>query len=83
MEQTYSQLTIDFPIIPIQQQICMMCHFSSECDNCCNKCINPCNAGQACGLKDNPEDLADRLDAWIHIVSDNENFKHLRKYIKS
>src|ERR1035437_3148397 len=45
------QLNLDLKIIPTHSQICMMCHFSSGCEECCNKCPSQCNAGQLCGFK--------------------------------
>lgn len=72
--------TIDFNRDPTNKEICMMCHFSSECDNCCKICKEKCNTGQVCqiGIKGQ----ANRLNAWMDIVLHNENFDRLKKFIK-
>ena len=72
------QLLIEMP--PTSGDICMMCHFSSECDGCCMKCKKECNSKQICGLKGKPEDQTERLQAWLSIIKCSE-MKNLKKYI--
>lgn len=74
------QLTLDLRIIPTQSQICMMCHFSTECENCCNKCSSRCNASQQCGHKEVFGDQAERLSAWLRIIQ-IPTFRHLKKFV--
>lgn len=57
------------------QDICMMCHFSSECDGCCSKCKELCNTQQNCGI--GKKQQAERLIAWRHIIKSNDVFKRL------
>jgi hypothetical protein len=72
------QLTIPFE--PTNTDICMMCHASSECLECCKKCKKKCNGGQICMIG-MPLEL-DRYEAWINLLNDG-NFKELRnKLIK-
>jgi hypothetical protein len=84
------QTEIEFKIIPEPWQICAMCHCAGECSECpekCRKqkreCLN--NGCQSCGLKrirDGILSFADesqRLEAWIYIVENHANFKHLKK----
>lgn len=63
-----TQLSIPFVQVPTRADICLMCHYSSECGDCCNKCVNTCNGKQRCGLKENPENHIDRMKSWIQIV---------------
>ena len=75
-----SQLDLKLKIIPSKTQICMMCHFSSECENCCNECKTKCNQRQMCGFKNEFGDQADRLESWLHIIK-IPAFRRLRKFI--
>jgi len=77
------QLEINFKILPTPTQICMMCHFSSECENCCKNCKEKCNAGQICGLSEDRENHVDRLETWLGIIKHIPHFKHLKKFISA
>lgn len=59
------QLEIIFPVT--KTDICTMCHWSSECDDCCLKCKDKCNSGQVCALNDDLENLHARWEAWKYI----------------
>ena len=62
---------------PTKEEICIMCHLSSECDGCCKKCKQTCNAKQYCG--NDGTDQTERLQAWTEIVLEqklNEVMKH-------
>lgn len=71
---------LDLKIEPTIEQLCLMCHLSSECGDCCKKCNNPCNSGQICqiGTKEN----ADRWSAYINIIKEIELYKKLYKQFK-
>ncbi len=56
------QLIIDFPVT--RPDICTMCHWSSDCDGCCKKCKDQCNAMQRCGLEEKMEDQQERWNTW-------------------
>lgn len=60
------------------QDICMMCHFSSECDLCCSKCKDKCNTQQQCRI--GKKDQAERLIAWRHIINGSNSFNRLIVY---
>ena len=64
---------------PTNKEICMMCHFSSECENCCKNCKNQCNSHQICQI--GVDGQADRLAAWKLIVEKKEGMSHLKKII--
>jgi len=61
--------------IPTPEEICIMCHLSSGCEDCCKECpksLDRSDEGcdqkeQTCGREDNPKDLAGRLAAWKNI----------------
>lgn len=72
------QLKIDFNIIPTKEQVCIMCHLSSECHKCCNKCEG-CNARQICMINKSYEDQTERLSSWIHIIETVDHYKKLYK----
>ena len=67
------QYSLDLLIVPTRIQICEMCHWSSECKDCCSACKNPCNSHQVCALKENHEDNADRYEAWLMLISEFHN----------
>jgi len=73
-------MKLDFE--PSPAQICMMCHFSSECEGCCEKCSDQCNHAQLCGLEQPANEQTERLNAWINIINSNEMFSHLKRYMK-
>lgn len=75
------QKELNIQYIPTIKQVCMLCHFSSECGGCCKKCIDPCNAGQVCGLEEPVENHSDRFAAWVSLVKNNQHFRKLRKFI--
>lgn len=60
-----------------KENICLMCHYSSECGDCCNKCKLECNAKQICGLNDKEQEA--RLNTWNYVI-ELEHFRHLRKF---
>jgi len=62
---------------PIKDEICMMCHFSSECGKCCLKCTEQCNSRQVC-MQGKPNQ-AERVDAWMNIIDNNSATNHLKK----
>ncbi len=65
---TDPQLRLIFPVTKID--ICTMCHWSSCCQNCCEVCKDKCNAGQACALNDDLENLQIRWENWNYIRQD-------------
>ena len=73
------QLELSLPFEPTTREICMMCHFSSECDKCCKSCKERCNGGQKC--MQGELDQSDRMDSWTEIVRNNEHFSHLKRFI--
>jgi len=70
---------VDFHREPTNKEICMMCHFSSECEGCCKNCKEQCNGHQVCQI--GVDGQADRLAAWMSIVEKNEGMSHLRKFL--
>jgi hypothetical protein len=70
---------------PTKDEICLMCHLSSECSGCCHYlCKNSCASAQVC-MQDAIEQES-RLDAWIHIIEDEENSRYkqlVKKFSKS
>lgn len=73
------EICIDFNREPSNNEICMMCHFSSECNKCCKTCKDQCNSCQQCQIGE--KEQSDRLAAWMDIVIKNEIFTHLKKFI--
>lgn len=84
---------LDLKIIPASWQICAMCHASGECPECpercrCEKreCLN--NGCQTCVQKlirrgeISFEDEAERLEAWLHLVTNENSMRNLKKYFK-
>jgi len=53
-------------------EICIMCHWSSECKNCCLNCKDQCNGCQNCGINDDQEALWSRWEAWNDLKSKKE-----------
>ena len=58
----------------------MMCHFSSECGNCCKICQSKCNGNQICGVNNDDEQAKDRLEAWLEII-EIDRMSHLKKFM--
>jgi hypothetical protein len=73
------QLEIPLPVTKEEQ--CMMCHFSSECEDCCRACKKSCNTGQICGINDDPVESIPRLQAWRSIVRECPAFDNLKRFI--
>jgi len=71
----------DYNREPTNKEICMMCHFSSNCGNCCKTCKEQCNGKQYCQIGIGGQ--ADRLESWMKEVIENDNFTHLRKFINT
>jgi hypothetical protein len=69
---------LELNLIPTKEQICLMCHLSSECLECCKKCKKNCS-GQVCGLKCNPENEIGRWQAWRHIIREHPRYKKIVK----
>ena len=76
-------MTIEIKFAATDKDICMMCHFSSECPKCCNKCDDPCNVGQSCGFNPAKGSQAGRLIAWRNIIALNDSFDRLKKYAQN
>ena len=75
------QKSFDFAVTA--EMACVMCHFSSECGGCCNKCRaagTECGSQQLCSQLSRRHD-ADRWASWIAIVRSNPAFKRLKRYI--
>ncbi len=70
---------VDYHRESSNKEICMMCHFSSECEGCCKTCKNKCNGHQVCQI--GVDRQADRLDTWTSIIEKNEGMSHLRKFL--
>lgn len=70
---------IDFNREPTNKEICMMCHFSSECGKCCKICNDQCNGKQHCQIGVSGQ--ADRLGSWMDIVLNNVEFARLKCFI--
>ena len=68
----------DYDREPTNKEICMMCHFSSLCGNCCKMCKDQCNSKQHCQI--GVGEQADRLSAWMAIVLNNEYYAHMRTF---
>ena len=54
-------------------EICWMCHQSSKCTECCNKCKDSCNAKQVCGQ--NEKDQDERLEALKNLIYKEKTIK--------
>ena len=65
-----------------REQSCILCHLSSGCGGCCNKCKahgdNGACYGQSCSLPFRDHEGV-RWDTWMHLVS--TSFPELRKFI--
>ena len=75
------QKSFDFAVTA--EMACVMCHFSSECGGCCNKCRaagTECGSQQLCSQPSRRYD-ADRWASWIAIVRSNPAFNNLKRYI--
>lgn len=75
------QPELDLQFTPTAKQICMLCHFSSECGQCCKTCKEKCNAHQICGLKEPEENHIDRFSAWVSIIKSCNDFSNLKRFI--
>lgn len=64
------KFTFDYGVT--REQACIMCHLSSECGGCCNKCRaegrNGSCYGQVCS-QPNREHQGMRWNAWMNIVA--------------
>jgi hypothetical protein len=78
-KQMSYQPEIPFPVTKEEQ--CMMCHFSTECEGCCQACKESCNTKQICSLPDDPVESIPRLQAWRHIVRDCPAFDNIKRFI--
>lgn len=78
-----TQLRIDLRVLPDNKNICLMCHLSSECNRCCNKCKEGCNSKQKCQLKTSKEDQIERLSTWIHHIQTIPYYKRLYKSLQN
>ena len=81
MKHQFKQLSLfeTYHREPTAKEVCMMCHFSSQCGKCCKTCMDTCNGMQHCQI--GISEQADRLEAWMDIAINNESFAHLRKFI--
>lgn len=79
-EMRTKQLNFDFGVTP--EQSCIMCHLSSECSGCCNKCIaegRPCsNSMQSCS-RPNAAFEQNRWNNWLYLVA--TALPELKKFI--
>jgi hypothetical protein len=76
MIEEYNKPYKEQTAIPTKDQICLMCHLSAECPDCCAKCKKECS-GQVCGLKDDPKDAVGRWVAWKTLVRDIPRYYYL------
>jgi hypothetical protein len=77
---TQLQMEFDLKSEPTTQQVCMMCHFSSECKGCCKRCTSKCNSSQIC--QKGVPGQSERLDTWLDIITTTPNLQELRKFLK-
>ncbi len=68
------QLEFDFGVT--EEQACIMCHLSSECEGCCARCKGEC--AQKCSLPFIATEKS-RWDTWMHLVANN--LPELKKFI--
>lgn len=61
---------------PGPDEICMMCHLSSECPKCCNKCGYIGSCGKQICMQGEKEQYG-RYDAWMTIIRENIHYKQL------
>jgi len=73
------QLELGLELEATPEEICMMCHFSSECDGCCKRCENFCNSEQTC--MQGKKGQFQRLQSWMSIINSDKYFDYLKKYI--
>jgi hypothetical protein len=66
------QLNLKFP--PTKEDICKMCHWSTDCNECCKACDHQCNSVQYCGLEDK-DDQSDRWEAILHLMKSKNHLK--------
>ncbi len=76
------QLKLAFDYGVTREQACIMCHLSSGCPDCCNKCRregrNGGCYGQACSIPGRGH-AGQRWEAWLHLVS--TSLPELRKFL--
>jgi len=56
---------------PSGEEICRMCHLSSNCAGCCKKCQHKCNSEQVCMIGQTGQ--YDRWQTWKRIVADTDD----------
>lgn len=82
MKSKYVPIQLHFDFGVTQEQACIMCHLSANCEMCCVKCQaqgKECsNAMQACSQVDLDKQGA-RWDTWMYNVA--VHFPELKKYI--
>ena len=66
--------SLDLQFEVTAEQVCLMCHFASECPKCCKKCResgeNGTCYGQICGFEDKDWKLTDdRWRSWMHLLA--------------
>lgn len=82
MSKNNRQERFNFEYGVTREQACIMCHLSSECADCCEKCRaqgkNGTCYGQTCSLPSRNHD-GQRWDTWLYIVA---NFRFdLRRFV--
>lgn len=72
---------MELALSPTPSEVCWMCHLSSECTKCCNKCKEEICRGseQICGLKKDLSDQTCRLSTWIYHCKTNPYTKEVKK----
>lgn len=78
-KRTKCEIVMELKLEPTEKEICMMCHFSSECGQCCNVCKKQCNSRQIC--MQGCDGQFDRLKSWLDLIKSNDSLKRLRKYV--
>lgn len=69
MAHHFVQTSLDFGTYGIaREQACILCHLSSECAGCCQRCEHPdgCQS-QSCSLPTRHIE-GNRWDTWMHLV---------------
>ena len=77
------QLSFAFDYGCNDEQACIMCHLSSECGKCCNRCISSgttCGSQQICSRL-SKENEGPRWESWLHITEKGEPLHELRRFI--
>ena len=73
---TEQRFNFDYGVTP--EQACIMCHLSSECGGCCQKCKKDGCHGQLCS-QPGRDHMGQRWETWIYIVSNL--LPELRRFI--